>query len=85
MHNPEPVLDNETDKLRWDFEMKTDYLISHGKSERKEQYVSRPCKKTEKTMERQSNDDTSCSYFTRYSHQRIGKGSGGIGNKRNCP
>ena len=27
MHNPESVLENETHKLFWDFEMQTDYLI----------------------------------------------------------
>ena len=28
MHNPENVLDNETHKPLWDFEMQTDHLIS---------------------------------------------------------
>ena len=27
MHNPEPVLENETHKLLWDFEIQTDPLI----------------------------------------------------------
>ena len=28
MHNPEPVLENNTHKLRWDFDIHTDHLIS---------------------------------------------------------
>ena len=28
MHNPESVLENETYKLLWDFEIQTDLLIS---------------------------------------------------------
>ena len=28
MHNPESVLENETHKLLWDFEIKRDHLIS---------------------------------------------------------
>ena len=28
MHNPAPVLQNDTNKLLWDFEIHTDHLIS---------------------------------------------------------
>ena len=28
MHHPEPVLENETHKIPWDFEIETDHLIS---------------------------------------------------------
>ena len=28
MHNPEPVLENDTHKLLWDFDIETDHLIS---------------------------------------------------------
>ena len=28
MHNPAPVLENDTHKLLWDFDIKTDHLIS---------------------------------------------------------
>ena len=33
-------------------------------------------------MEHESDGDTNCNWCTRYSHQRIGKGTGGLGNKR---
>ena len=28
MHNPEPVLENDTHKILWDFDMQTDHLIT---------------------------------------------------------
>ena len=28
MHNPEPVLENDTHKIQWDFDIQTDHLIS---------------------------------------------------------
>ena len=28
MHNPKPVLENDTHKLLWDFDIQTDHLIS---------------------------------------------------------
>ena len=28
MHNPAPVLDKDTYKLQWDFDVQTDHLIS---------------------------------------------------------
>ena len=32
-------------------------------------------------MEHESDGDTNCNWRTRYSHQRIGTGTGGLGNK----
>ena len=28
IHNPAPVLENDTNKLQWDFDIHTDHLIS---------------------------------------------------------
>ena len=33
-------------------------------------------------MERESNGDTNCDWGAQYSHQRIDKGTGGLGDKR---
>ena len=33
MHNPAPVLENDTHKLLWDFDIQTDHLISARRSE----------------------------------------------------
>ena len=33
-------------------------------------------------MEREGDSDTNCNWYTRYSHQRIGFETGGLGNKR---
>ena len=34
MHDPESVLENETHKLHWDFEIQLDYLISARRQDR---------------------------------------------------
>ena len=31
-------------------------------------------------MKHESDDDTNCNWFARFSHQRNGKGTGGLGN-----
>ena len=33
MHNPAPVLENDTQKLQWDFDIHTDHLISARRSD----------------------------------------------------
>ena len=33
MHNPAPVLENDTHKLQWDFDIQTDNLISARRPE----------------------------------------------------
>ena len=33
MHNPAPVLENDTHKLLWDFDIQTDHLISARRPE----------------------------------------------------
>ena len=38
MHNPEPVQENDTHKLLWDFDIQTDHLISAQKPEKKKIY-----------------------------------------------
>ena len=35
-------------------------------------------------MKHESNGDTDCNWRTRYSHERIDKETGGLGNKRTC-
>ena len=39
-------------------------------------------RKLKKTMEHESDGNTNCNRCTWYSHQRINKGTGGLGNKR---
>ena len=111
MHNPESVLENETHKLFWDFEIWTDHLILDRPSERHKESENLPncelgCsdrpqskiegkgkreistltllgdwKKNKQTMEHETNGDTNCNQCAWYRHQRIGKGTGRIGNK----
>ena len=52
MHNPAPVLENDTHKLLWDFDVQTDHLISGrrpdlmiiNKKKKKEKKKKRVCK-----------------------------------------
>ena len=53
---------------------------SNGKKAKRE-ISSWTLLETEKTMEHESNSNTNCNQCTRFSHQRIGKGVGGLGNK----
>ena len=34
MHNPESILENETHKILWDFEIQMDYLIQSRRPEK---------------------------------------------------
>ena len=52
------------------------------KEGKKERQISGPCKRIEKTIEHESDGDTSCNRCTRYSHQRIDTGTGGLENER---
>ena len=48
MHNPESVMENETHKLLWDFEIKTDHLISARRPDLK--IVNKKRKKKEENL-----------------------------------
>ena len=39
------------------------------------------CNNNDKNMEHENDGDTNCNWCAQYSHQRIGKGSGRVGNK----
>ena len=109
MHNPESVLENETHKLLWDFEIPVDHQISVRRSDLKDSQQKK--KKREpvelwtllsrlKLKESENKDKyldrarelkkKNCGkwrwyqfvWCTRCSHQRIGTGTEGIGNKR---
>ena len=42
MHNPESVLENETHKLLWDFEVQMDFLISGKPTQQQQKITCRP-------------------------------------------
>ena len=50
-----------------------------GKTEEKRK--ERLCKRNKKTLEHKSDGDTYRNWCTRYSHQKIGTRTGGLGNK----
>ena len=110
MHNLVSVLEDETHKLLWDFEIQTDHPISarrpdleiiikktnlvncvpadhrvklkETKKEDKYLDLARELKKTNQLWN--GDGDTNYNWCTWYSHQRISKGTGGLGNKRTC-
>ena len=48
MHNPESVLENETHKILWDFEIQTNYLISARQPGKKKKNKKKKKKKNKK-------------------------------------
>ena len=59
-------------------------LQSENKRKRNETQVLRPCQKAKKKkgLEHDSDDDTKCKWRFRNDHQRIGKGTEMVGNRR---
>ena len=66
-----------------DFVVPVNHRVELKESEKKKKKVStRTLLEKWKTREHESNGDTKCNLYARYCHQRIGKGTGGLGNKR---
>ena len=64
------------------FAVPADHRVkSEKKSEKKNKYLDL-ARELKKTMEHESDSDTNCNRCARYSHQRIGGGTGGLGNNR---
>ena len=112
MHNPASVPENETHKLLWDFEIKTDHLISARRPDLTVINKKRTCRivnfavladhrvklkerkkkdkyldftrELKKTVEYEINIYIYYNnWYSWYSHRRIIKGTGGLGNKMN--
>ena len=66
-----------------DFAVQADHWAKLKESQKRDQYLNL-AKEVKKTMEHESDGDTSCNWYARYSHQRTDKGTGGFGNKRTC-
>ena len=96
MHNPESVLENETHKILWYFEIQTnnlilarwpDLVIVNKKENLQNSGLchSNWSQGTGTLLENWKNYGTWkwwCNWCTWYSHQRIDKVTGGLGNKR---
>ena len=94
MHNLESVLENNTHKLLWNFDIQTDHLISVrrpdlviiNKKKRTCRIVDivklKESQRTETTVEHESDGDTNRNWCSWNSHQRISTRTGGLGNKR---
>ena len=64
-----------------DFAIPIDHRIKPKENEKGNKYLDL-AKELKKTMEPESDGDTSRNWGFRYSYQRIGTGTGGLGNKR---
>ena len=118
MHNPISVMENDTHKRLWDFDIQTDrpfsarrpdliiinkkkkrickivdfavlakstilqvlFLIKLKESEKKDKYLDLARKLMK--LEYKSDNYIDCNWCSWYSHQRINKGFGGLGNER---
>ena len=68
-----------------DFAVPADFRVKMTENEKKDKYrdLARKLKKNPtKTVEHQSDSYTNFNWCSWYSHQRIGTGTGGLGNKR---
>ena len=63
------------------FAVPADHRVKPKESEKKDKYLNL-ARELKKTMEQESDSDINCKWCVRYSQQRIGKGTGGLVNKR---
>ena len=119
MHKPAPILESDTHKLLWNFDIQTDHKLSvrrsyliiinkkkkkkkkickivdfavpadyriklkgNEKKKKKKKEILRPCWRTEKQWNIEVTLIQNCNLCERYSHQKIGTGTGGLGDKR---
>ena len=77
INKPESNMENETHKIRWDFQIQTDHLILARRPDlvivTKKENLLNSVDFAENTMEHESDGDTNCNRCSWYSHQRIGK------------
>ena len=59
-----------------------DHWVKLKKSRKRDKYLylARELKKKQKTVEHESEGDTNCNWRAWYGHQKIGTGTGGLGN-----
>ena len=64
-----------------DFAVSPDHKVKLKESEKRDNYLDLT-RELKKTKEHESEGDISCNWRSLFSHQRIGTGTGGFGNKR---
>ena len=65
-----------------DFAVPADHMVELKEKEQPDNYLD--VAKDLKTYINERDDDTNCNRCDRYSHQRVGSGTGIFGNKRTC-
>ena len=64
-----------------EFAIPADHQVKLKESEKRNKYLDLS-RKLKKTVEHKGASDTNCEWCARYTHKRIGTGTGGLGNKR---
>ena len=62
------------------FAVPADYWVKLKEIEKRDKYLDL-ARGLKRTIEHESDDDNSCNWCARYTHQRIGTGTGGLENK----
>ena len=76
---PDLIIKKKTFKVV-EFAVLADHRVKLKESEKKDKYLDHA--KELKKLEHESDVCTNCNWCSWYSHQRINKGTGGLGNKR---
>ena len=63
-----------------DLAVPADHRVKLKESEKRDNYQDL-ARDQKKTMEHESDGDTNCNRYAQYNYQRIGKGTGRVGNK----
>ena len=63
------------------FVVPADHRVKLKENEQKDKYLEL-AREVKKTVEHENDASTNCNWCSLYSHQRIGKRTGGLGNKR---
>ena len=64
-----------------DFIIQAGHKVKLKESEKWDKYPDLACE-LKKTLEHESDNDTNCNWCTQYRHQKIGTGTGRLGNKK---
>ena len=64
-----------------EFAVPADHRVKLKKSEKRDKCLDLARELKKNPMEHESDDDTNCNWHVRYSHEKIGTGTRGLGNK----
>ena len=75
-------INNNNDNINCGFAVPADHRVKLKESERNDKYFDLARELKKKTMEHESDVYTNFNWYSLYSHRRIIRGTGGLGNER---